>query len=156
AVARLRAMVIQDDAQADLARIVDYLVEDLQRRETHKIGVDVRVVVGWDRVGLHHLVRERDADDVVAEALGGVENVLIAPRPKPVSNEIRGFKTVPVDARDPDRVAGGIDYTVAAGMPVTDRSGGIADRRSDCEGKHGDERGNFELFDTTALRAHPR
>jgi hypothetical protein len=93
--------------------------------------VEAEVLRNYRR--LDNLIGERDPDGVVTEAFDVVDDRVIVLRPQAVRDLVRGFEPVPVDARDPDRVAGRVEDLVAAGMPVaranaTGRGGGMGGR----------------------------
>ena len=137
AVARLGAMVVENDVQPDLPGIGDDLVQDLQRVQPLQVGVNrAAAVVIADVRGndgrLHHLVRHRHANHVVAVALDGIQDVVIILRPQSVYHFVGGLEAIPVDAGDANDVAVGIQNLVSAGVPISGlREGGARHQSHD-------------------------
>ena len=126
-------VVVQDDLQPVLPGVRDDLVQDLQRVEVLEVRVDrARGAVGADALRhdrvLHHLVRERDANRVVAELPGVIDDRPVVLRPEAVRHFVGGLEAIPVDPRDPDGTAAGVQDLLAARVPVPGPEPGGADR----------------------------
>ena len=109
-------MIIQDDLEADLPGGVDDVVEDLHCIEIGEVLVDGLPVFGLEaNLGRNdrrfdHLVRERDANRVVAGIVNAPKDAAVILHLEAAGNHVGGFKAAPVDAAEAHRLtAGGYD-----------------------------------------------
>src|SRR5215831_1146464 len=105
AITSLQGMPIEDDAEANLAALVDDLVQNLKRRQTLKIRVYIEVDAVGHAGWIQHLSTEGQAKSVVSEALNLVEHVFPITYPETVWTESIGVHAEPVDAGNPDRLS---------------------------------------------------
>src|SRR5579864_2081041 len=117
-IASLGTVVVQDDVQADGARIVD----DIRQNVASVLALARRAksdkMVRGDRIALPHLVGKRHADRVEAVLLDFVQNEGVVLGPQAAGSVGSGFSAVPVDTADHKRRARGIDDLSSAGMPA--------------------------------------
>ena len=124
AVPCLRPVVVEDHLQPNRACVRDDVVQHLQRVQPLQIRVRRPKVGPVSNVeirsrGLHHLVRERYANGVVALILDGLKDGLIVLVPQPMRNEICRLKPIPVDSGDAHRLVVRVKDLGTARMPIT-------------------------------------
>ena len=115
-----RTVAVEDHAHAEVAGVVDDLVEDLQRRQADQVRVREVVDPGGAGVGPECVARVGDAQGVEAE-LGHVVE-LVAPgraRPEPVERLVVRLHAEPVDAGELHLGAGRVDDPASVGVQVT-------------------------------------
>src|SRR6185369_16389123 len=103
-----RVVPVQQDAHALAARVVDDLVQDLQRGEALQVGVGVPVDAVGLRAGLEGVVGVGHPDRVVPEARHLVDVVAPGPGPQPVERLVVGLHAEPVEAGQPHLGAAGV------------------------------------------------
>ena len=125
-------MVVEDDAETELACGGDDVVEDLHRVEAVEIGVDRLVIRGVEANGLRnlrrldHLVRERQADGVVPLRLDRTKDVVVVLEREAAGDATARFEAAPVDTGDADFPLLFVEDAVAVGVPV---AGAVGEER---------------------------
>src|SRR5579864_4946956 len=117
-IARLGTVVVEDDMQADGARIVDDLRQDVASVLAFARWAESDKMVRGDRIALPHLIGKRHADSVKAILLDFVQNEGVVLGPEAAGSVGSGLRAVPVHTADDERCARGIDYLSSAGMPA--------------------------------------
>ena len=140
----VRAMAVEDDAQADLGGVADNLVHDVQAGKALQIGVEGEVDASGDTAGVEELGGKGEAQGVVAEAEDLAEHILVVALVQAVRSEGGGFEAEPVDAGNADGAIGGIEELGALGMPGTGADGGGGGRKGGRKGGRGDRGGGEE------------
>src|SRR5438132_14396295 len=118
-------MMVQNDAQAELTGSSYNLIENLQPGEPLQVLVHAivkRNAIG-NTVGKKELVREWQANGIIALSFNLPEQILIIALPQAVNHIGRRFKAKPVDARNAYRLIGLIDNLDAVGVPVARADG---------------------------------
>jgi hypothetical protein len=135
---------VEEHLEPDLAGVGDNPVHDLDRAQTHQVGVlAVREVDAVRRrAGIEHLVAVRQPQRVVAEALDLVEHRPVVAGPEPVRRVVRGLEAEPVDPGDADRLVRGVEDLGAARVEVAGAgsAGGRRPGEGACRGKRDGER----------------
>src|SRR5262249_10722893 len=115
----IHSVMVQHDAQAELTGSGHDLIENLQPVESLQVLVDATVkrnAIG-NAAGKKELVRERQANSVIAQSFDLLEQVMIIALPQAVNYVGGGFKAKPVDARNAYWLIGLVDDLGAAGVP---------------------------------------
>ena len=124
AVASLGTVVVENDAEAELAGSRDNAIEDLHGVEPLEIAVDWFVLRGTvadslrDLRSFDHLVRQRDTDGVIALRFDCAQDVAIVLQGEAAGNAAARFETAPVDAGDADFPLIVVQDAVPVGVPI--------------------------------------
>ena len=111
-------MAVEIDLQTDGARIVDDLVQALQRGESLQVGVGGEVDTRGGGSRSEHLLTEGNPQGVEPERDHLIEEGVIIPLPESMHDLVAGFESEPVDSADHHVVTVGIHDLVSLGGEV--------------------------------------